>query len=144
MKTAGTIFLNEQDFLNLEIIPFNSAADIIAQRNFNRERNSGNSSTYVTFDENNILQIYGKTYGANKYETTLLCIAFNQIAHYPIELYEIKEGNLKNLPEPARGVIISLGITVITSDIKFERNEFETNDSFRSPKYIYNLFPQVS
>jgi len=143
MKTAGTIFLNEQDFLNLEIIPFNSAADIIAQRNFNRERNSGNSSTYVTFDENNILQIYGKTYGANKYETTLLCIAFNQIAHYPIELYEIKEGNLKNLPEPARGVIISLGITVITSDIKFERNEFETNDSFRSPKYIYNLFEKL-
>ena len=70
-------------------------------------------------------------------------IAFNQIAHYPIELYEIKEGNLKNLPEPARGVIISLGITVITSDIKFERNEFETNDSFRSPKYIYNLFEKL-
>lgn len=140
MKTAGTVFLNEQDFLNLEINPFNSPSDIIAQRNLNRERNSGNASTYITTDENNILQIFGKTYGANKYETTLLCLALYRITSFPIELYEIKEGDLTILPAAARGVIISLGINVITSDVTLERNEFETNDSLRSPRYIFNLF----
>lgn len=143
MKTAGTEFLNEDEHLENEIAPFNSVADIIAQRDLNRGRNRGNASTYVTIDENDILQIFGKTFGANKYETTLLALAIHQITPYSMELYEIQEGNLIRLPEDARNVIISFGISVITSDLILEREEFETNDSLRSPTYLYNLLEKL-
>jgi hypothetical protein len=143
MKTAGTIFLNEEDYLTEAIAPFNSVADIVAQRNLNRERNRANASTYITIDEDNTLQIFGKTFGANKYETTLLCLAIHRVARFRIELYEIQEGNLVRLPGDAREVIINLGIAVITSDLTLEREEFEANDSLRSPTYIYNLLEKL-
>jgi hypothetical protein len=143
MKTAGTNFLNEQDYLTSPIAAFNSVSDIIVQRDLNRGRNRGNASSYVTIDENNILQIFGKTYGANKYETTLLCLAIHEITPYTMELYEIKEGDLTQLPKEARNVITSLGIEVITSDLVLERQEFETNDSLRSPTYTYNLLEKL-
>jgi hypothetical protein len=143
MKTAGTVFLNEADYLANTINPFNSVSDIIVQRDLNRGRNSGNASSYVTVDENDILQIYGKTYGANKYETTLLCLAIHEITPYSMELYEIQEGDLKQLPRDARNVILALGINVITSDLTLEREEFERNDSLRSPTYIYNLLEKL-
>lgn len=144
MKTAGTLFLNETDHLRTQITPFNSVADIIAHRNLNRGRNRGNNSTYLTIDENNILQVYGKTYGASKYETTLLCLAISKITTANIELYEIQEGNLRTLPARAREVILGLGnITIISSDLTLERAEFENNDSLRSPAYIYNLLEKL-
>ena len=143
MKTAGTIFLNESDYLTTAITAFNSPSDIIVQRDLNRGKNKGNTSTYVTVDENNTLQIFGKTYGANKYETTLICIAIHRITDFQMELYEIQEGNLKKLPEEAREVIVSLGIKVITSDLMLERQEFEKNDSLRSPTYTYNLLEKL-
>lgn len=144
MKTAGTIFLNEDEHLDTRITPFNSVADIIAQRNLNRGRNRGNNSTYLTLDENNTLQIYGKTYGASKYETTLLCLAISEITIDKIELYEIQEGNLRILPALAREVILGLGkIEIIRSDLVLERAEFEDNDSLRSPSYIYNLLEKL-
>jgi len=143
MKTAGTNFLNEKDYLNTLINPFNSVSDIIVQRDLNRERNKGNASSYITIDENDTLQIFGKTYGANKYETTLLSLAIYNITPYSMELYEIQEGNLKQLPEDARNVISSLGIDIITSDLILEKQEFETNDSLRSPTYTYNLLEKL-
>ncbi|HEU4551779.1 MAG TPA: HNH endonuclease signature motif containing protein [Chitinophaga sp.] len=143
MKTAGTNFLNEGDHLTTAIQPFNSVSDVIAQRDLNRGRNRGNVSSYVTIDENNTLQIYGKTYGANKYETVLLCLAIHKITRYSMELYEIQEGDLRKLPADARDVIVSLGIHVITSDLVLEKREFEANDSLRSPTYIYNLLEKL-
>lgn len=143
MKTTGTIFLNETDYLTTVSTPFNTVSDIIAQRDLNRGRNSGNASSYVTVDENDTLQIFGKTYGANKYETTLLCLAIYEITPYSMELYEIQEGDLKQLPKDARNVILSLGINIITSDLILERNEFEINDSLRSPTYTYNLLEKL-
>lgn len=144
MKTAGTVFLNEKDHLTNPIFPFNSVADIIAHRNLNRDKNIGNNSSYLTIDENNTLQVYGKTYGANKYETTLLCLAISEITNSKIELYEIKEGGLKVLPSIAREVILGFGrIDIITSDLTLERAEFEENNSLRSPTYIYNLLEKL-
>ncbi len=143
MKTAGTEFLNEADHLTTPITPFNSVADIIALRDLNRSRNTGNASTYVTVNENDTLQIYGKTYGANKYETTLLCLAIYEITQYEMELYEIQEGNLRLLPALARQVIIARGVTVITSDLTLEQEEYEANDSLRSPTYTYNLLEKL-
>ena len=132
MKTAGTGFLNENEFLTNPIYPFNSVSDIIVQRDSNRGRNRGNASSYVTIDENDILQIFGKTYGANKYETTLLCLAIREISPYGMKLYEIQEGSLRQLPRDARNVIISKGIDIITSDLILEREEYEENTANNS------------
>ena len=144
MKTAGTRFLNEEYLAN-PITPFNSVADIIVQRDLNRGKNRGNLSTYITTDEDDTLQIFGKTYGANKYETTLLCLAVNEVTDNRIELYEIQEGNLRKLPKDARDVIIKKGITIITSDLIIERDKeaFKENDSLRSPTYILNLLKKL-
>ncbi|MHB1681057.1 MAG: HNH endonuclease [bacterium] len=140
MKTAGTLFLNETEHLSSHIIPFNSIADIDSSRKLNKNRNKGNNSTYITKNENDTWEMYGKIYGANKYETTLLCLAISELATDKIELYEIKEGNLKSLPKLAREVILSLDkFTIITSDLTLERNEFNNNDSLRSPAFVYNL-----
>ena len=139
MKTAGTLFLNETERLSQSYLPFNSAADIIRNRDLNRKRNTGNASTYVSLDENNILQIFGKTYGANKYETILLALAIKNVTRNSMELYEIQEGNLRILPKAGRNIIINSGINVITSDLALERQEFEENNSLRSPTYLYNL-----
>lgn len=72
-----------------------------------------------------------------------MCLAIHEITPYSMELYEIQEGDLRQLPRDARNVIISLGIDVITSDLVLEREEFETNDSLRSPTYIYNLLEKL-
>ena len=60
-----------------------------------------------------------------------------------MELYEIQEGDLRQLPRDARNVILSLKINVITSGLILEREEFEKNDSLRSPRYIYNLLGKL-
>lgn len=143
MKTANAVFLNETSYLSRTYQPFNSISDIIINRDANRIRNSGNASTYAAIDEDDSLQIFGKTYGANKYETILLTLAFKNVSEYPIEVYEIQEGNLSILPEPGRQLLIDSGISVITSDLLLERNEFEENDSLRSPRYIYNLLEKL-
>jgi hypothetical protein len=144
MKTLGTEFINEAAFLTQPIVAFNTVENIILHKNAIRSRNKSNNSTYLTKDENNILQIFGKTYGASKYETTLLCIAISEITTSNIELYEIKEGDLTQLPKSAREVIDAIDkITIITSDLTLERKEFEENNSLRSPAYIYNLLEKL-
>lgn len=139
MATAGTIFLNSNEYLKEEIKPFNTVSDIIAQREINRGRNRANASSYATVNEDGIVQVYGKTYGANKYETTLLCLALNKIKRRSIQLFEIAEGNLSILPARAGSVVRSIGINVVKSDLVLEKNEYEENDSLRSPTFIYNL-----
>lgn len=144
MKTAGVEFLNENEFLTSRIPSFTAVDDIITSRDINRGRNRSNQSTYLTRGSDNTIQIYGKTYGASKYETTLLCLALSKIATTEIELYEICEGSLRILPAPARKVINNLGIIkIISTDLTMERREFEENNSLRSPQYIFNLLERL-
>jgi hypothetical protein len=144
MKTAGTEFLNENVYLKTPISAFSSIEDIIVHKNLIRDTNKSNNSTYITRDENSVLQIFGKTYGASKYETTLLCLASIRITKANIVLYEIQEGGLKQLPKSARDVIEATNrITIVSSDLSFERKEFEENDSLRSPTYIYSLLEKL-
>ena len=143
MKTARVKFLNENDCLSQTIMPFNTPEDIIACKDRLRSRNSGNRSTYVTRDANNDIQIFGKTYGANKYETTILCLAIPEIASTEVVLYEIGEGGLRKLPQKSKEAIESLGVQIITSNRTIERVHFEENDSLRSLEYIYNLLEKL-
>ena len=137
-------FINENDHFSNPILPFSTTEDIILNKDSIRNRNRSNNSTYLTINEQNIIQLFGKTYGDSKYETTLLCIAISKISVLNIQLYEIEEGGLKQLPKEARTLIESIDeISIINSDLKFERQEFEENDSLRSPTYIYNLLDKL-
>lgn len=140
MKTAKIKFLNELDFIAHPISPFINAADIVVNKDSIRIKNKGNRSTYITKGENNELQIYGKTYGANKYETTILCLAISEIATSKVELFQIGEGGLTELPQLAKEAIESLNVVKIyTSNRTIEKLNFERNNSLRSVEYIYNL-----
>lgn len=144
MKTARIKFLNEEKFLSKRIESFSSVEDIMVHKNLIRDKNKSNNSTYLTRSTDNILQIYGKTYGASKYETSLLCIAISEITIEKIELYQISEQNLSILPAPALEVINKLGkIYIITNDLTMEKNEYNNNNSLRSPRYIYNLLSKL-
>lgn len=144
METANVNFLNAGDYLSMPIVPFSSPEDIILHKDQMRSRNPGNRSTYITRGSRNQLQIFGKTYGANKYETTLLCLAISEIASTDVELFEIEEGGLARLPQTSISAIHSLGVVnIITSNLQIERANFEENDSLRSASYIYNLLEKL-
>ena len=144
MKTAKIRFLNEEEYLEQPVHPFTTVADIIANKEQIRNKNKGNKSTYVTRGSNNELQIFGKTYGANKYETTILCLALSEISTSRIQLFQIGEGGLTELPEKAREAIESLGkVEIYTSDRAIEKIDFEENDSLRSIEYVYNLLERL-
>lgn len=144
MKTAKIKFLNEEEYLENPVHPFTTVADIIANKEQIRGTNRGNKSTYITRGPNNELQVFGKTYGANKYETTILCLALSEIATSKIQLFQIGEGGLTELPEKAREAIESLGkVEIYTSDRTIEKIDFEENDSLRSIEYVYNLLERL-
>lgn len=141
IKSSGIIFLNENDYLSQPINPFTTVEDIIANKDKIRSRNRSNKSTYITRGPNNELQVYGKTYGANKYETTILCVALSEVANSKIQLFQIGEGGLTELPRKAKEAIESLGLVEIyTSNRVIEKIDFERENSLRSVEFIYNLF----
>jgi hypothetical protein len=140
MATNGVEFLNADKMLANPIVKFAAVDDIIAARSVNRGRNSTNNSTYITRASNRHTQIYGKTYGASKKETTLICLAAARLSDY-VEMYEICEQDLRALPEPDVRAIEQMGnVKIIPTDRTMERRAFESETNFRSPTFIYNLF----
>ncbi len=144
MKTVGTNFINELLLVPYTIQPFQTVEDIILAKNNIRGRNSGNNSSYITKSTDDVIQVFGKLYGANKYETSLLCIAIYRVSYNNIELFEIEEGNLRKLPKIARDYLLSLErFSVVNATITLEESEFRENNSLRSPRYIYNLLEKL-
>lgn len=146
MATVGFHFLNAETALSTPITPFNSIEDIMFNRRVNADRNRSNNSSYITKGDQGEIEIYGKTYGANKYETSLMCYAASYLRRegQSIELYEVLEGDLKELPAASLQVIRQMGtIDVIPTDMTLEKTLFERQDSLRSPRYIYNLLERL-
>lgn len=145
MKTIGFNFLNPET-LQHKIDAFSSIEDIMLNRKINSGKNRSNNSTYITKSTVRNYDIYGKTYGANKYETSLICYALSILAkkEQKITLYEVLEKDLKELPESSLSVIKSMGIiSVVATDLQLEKKVFEENNSLRSPRYIYNLLNRL-
>jgi len=143
MATAGVEFLNADNFLTQKICPFITVDDVIAAREINKYHNRSNNSTYLTSSSKGITQIYGKTYGASKKETALICIAVSHLTPQ-IELYEICEQDLSELPKLDLEAIQNLSnVKIIPTNLTMERSEFEKNDSLRSPRFIYNLLDKL-
>ena len=144
LLTLGVKFLNSDEFLGQPLIPFVSVEDLIANREVIRGRNRSNNSSYMTIGLNRCIQIYGKTYGANKYESALLCVALKNVTDRHIEFFNIKEKNLSQLPQIWISYLDSKdGISVYNADIAMEEQIVEKNINLRSPKFIFNLFVKL-
>lgn len=146
MKTAGFNFLNVPSTLAGQITAFSSIDDIIRARKENRDRNSGNNAIYIIKNGPYEYEIFGKTYGANKYDTSLICYAISKLARIQdhITLYEYNEQDLKELPASSLSVIRSMGkINIVNIDDEIEKQEFEKNNSLRSPRFHAHLLDKL-
>ena len=146
MSTIGFNFLNADVALRQRILAFSSIEDIIFNRRNNSEKNQSNNSTYITKSGVDTIDIYGKVYGANKYESSMMCYALSVLHHesQEITLYEVIEKDLTELPESSRKIIDQMGvIRIVPTDMTLEKKLFEENDSLRSPRYIYNLLDRI-
>lgn len=143
MATAGIEFINSDRILKEKISKFLTVDDILATRILNKSTNRSNNSTYLTRSKNGIIEIYAKTYGANKKEAVLITIAASHLVS-KIILYEITEQNLKKLPIPDKEMLLNLkNIEIVNTDMLMERIEFEKENSLRSPRFIYNLLERI-
>lgn len=146
MKTVGFDFINTPSSLAGQINAFTSIDDIIRARKENGDKNSGNNAAYILKNAPHEYEIFGKTYGANKYATSLICYAICKLAHSEdhITLYEYNEKDLKELPAASLKVIRSMGnINIVNIDDEIERRELEENDSLRSPRFNAHLLDRL-
>ena len=142
MATAGIVFLNSPE----HITSYSNPDQLIYDRNENQRSNPSNNSSYITKTENTI-QIYGKVYGANKYESTLLCLALSKLTSEHIDFFNICEQDLKVLPQSSMNTLNLLSnVSMINTSITLERRLFEDEperDTLRSPLYSYNLLQRI-
>lgn len=146
MKTVGFTFLNFPT--SFTITNFVTIEDMMRARDENRGTNKSNNSTYISKNGNGEYEAYCKTYGASKYESSLICYAMSKIIgrSEKIKLYEILEGNLKELPESSLQVLRKMDtVDIIKTDLTFEKRIFEESrgNQLRSPRYQYNLLNKL-
>lgn len=153
--TIGTRFVNpDYGIPGLVLAPFCTAKEIITRRNDISSGNSQNNSTYIT-NEGKCYHIYGKTFGANQKETTMLCMAINKVADKPVKLFQIIDNESTALSANDMKAIITFSelyktqpFTILDDTYIFTENEDDeesTNietpkeENLRDPKFIYNL-----
>lgn len=146
LKTAGVVFLNILRYYPAGINAFKNIDELIDERNDNRETNKSNNSSFISKTSDKV-QIYAKTYGASKYESTLLAIAAAAITDRPIDLYNICEQDLTRLPQSSLNTINTIGnISIYDTSITLEKRTFinlARNNEFRSPIYQRNLLQRL-
>lgn len=158
LMTVGFQFLNISNVKNTNVAKFKdrtsftSLDELIKWRNNAKKRNSSNNSSFITKSANAV-QIYAKTYGASKYESTLLAISAFVLSDRPIELYTIIEGKLKDLPKSSLSTINQY--KTIYPNIHFEKHNttltFDRNKvgekpdaiNLRDACYTYNLLNHI-
>ncbi len=147
MKTIGIKFINDDYGLeHTKLIEYATVKELINSRNYLRESNSGNQSTYIT-DEGEYYHIYGKTFGANQKETTLLCFAISAITDKPVKLFQILDNDSTQLSEQDKQAIINYSnqdgntaIEVLDDSYQFDNDTSDSvKDNLRSPQFIFNL-----
>ena len=146
METVGFTFLNFP--VSSPTTSFVTIEDMMRARDENRCTNRSNNSTYISKNENGEYEAYCKTYGASKYESSLICYAMSMLIPRTekIKLYEILEGNLKELPNSSLQVLRKMdAVDIIKTDLTFEKRIFEESrgNQLRSPRYQYNLLDKI-
>lgn len=143
MKTIGFSFINDEEVLHKTITPFNSISEIKAEREQMKKKNKSNNSSYIHITKDEV-EIYAKTYGANKYDSAMICYAVAHLTNRQISVYQITDKDMKVLPEAVLDVLATYkNIEVMVLNTKFEKRALTNNNvekSYRSPKFRYNLY----
>jgi len=147
MMTAGVRFLNIDAYYHEPLQAYHDVDDLIIDRRDNQTGNSSNNSSYVSKSDNKI-QIYAKTFGASKYESTLLVVAVSHIANgVPIELFNICEQTLTQLPKASINTINQLSnVSVFYTSLFLDKHQSADESDrakLRSASYVYNLYNRI-
>ncbi len=145
LLTAGVDLINIDRYYHETLTPYRNIDDLIVDRRDNQTSNSSNNSSYVSKSSEKI-QIFAKTFGASKYESTLLAVAISQIADRPVDLFNICEQDLKSLPKSSLRTINSLGnISIHDTSLFLDKRAYLDSGKtvLRSASYLYNLFSRL-
>ena len=156
LQSIGIRFINADYGLGRYVATvFPSVKSLMDRRNELRSANTGNQSTYVT-DEGAYYHIYGKTFGANQKETTLLCMALCKVSDKPIRLFQIEDNESTSISQNDIDAILTYaryygtkGIKILddTYDIdEFDEQEIQPapEENLRNPRFIYNLLEKTN
>lgn len=152
LASIGVSFVNADEGLRgLTIRPYDNIRELIADREANSGRNSGNQSSYIT-DEGDYYHFYGKTFGANQKETTMLCFALCAISDKPIRLFQIADNDSEYLSDADIDAIKIFEekygkeqIDILNDTYEFNEDDSQAytpvpaDESLRSPRFIFNL-----
>ncbi len=146
-KTCKIKIINERELLGTTIAEFNSYKEIEDFRDNNRNRNSGNKSTYFSEEEDHI-NIFGKVYGANGKETALISFALSKISKKPVWLYQIYEHASKLLSSKDLKALELSGVKIKETFPEFGNSNISLNapekDLRDTPKFHYNLLKKFN
>lgn len=144
MMTAGIEFLNLDIYPKINLKPFKTVDNIISARRTVSTKNKSNNSTFISIDSDKV-QLFAKTYGANKYEATLFGVALSKVSLVQIEVYAVSEKDLKNLPKPSLNTFkecgnISVYKTSLTLNKRINKSDFV---KLRSSAYTFKLLERI-
>lgn len=156
LSSMGVLFVNADEGLRgLTVKDYSSVCELIADRDSNSSRNSSNKSSYIT-DEGLFYHVYGKTFGANQKETTMLCLALCRISDKPIRLFQISDNDSEYLSDADIEAIKlyarnfgKVQIDVLDDTYEFnddyeqQCNQTSAEESLRSPRFIFNLLEKT-
>jgi hypothetical protein len=156
LKSIGVCFINsDEELKGLNVQPYDNVKDLISDREFNTIHNNYNQSSYIT-DEGSYYHVYGKTFGANQKETTMLCLALCGISDKPIRLFQISDNDSKYLSDTDIDAIKTyatkfskVGIEILDDTYEFEDDneqvpiKTDPQSSLRSPRFILNLLEKT-
>ncbi|MBX9041518.1 HNH endonuclease signature motif containing protein [Enterococcus durans] len=146
MKTSGFIFINDMEVIGKNVLEFVTIEDLILSKRKLREKTRGNNSSYITKNEALVTEIFGKTYGANKYETSMICYAASKLIgeSQELTLYQVQDQSLSVLPKKSLQVLAQMRNVNVKEINSFdEKDEFYKANSLRSPKYIFGLLERL-
>lgn len=127
LKNMGISILNEASLNVFPIEPYKSVNEWKTARKERQDYNPGNNSTYVLENENSYT-IYGKSFGANGKEASLICCTISQIAkaeEKSVHLYQVEDNEASGLSSKDIKLLQYYGVLVEKSILpRFEPRQY--------------------
>ena len=127
LKNVGLTILNESALRVYPIEPYKSVTEWKTARNERQNYNPGNNSTYVLENEDSYF-IYGKSFGANGKEASLICCTVAQIARLEgktVHLYQVEDNDATGLSSQDIKLLQYYGVIIEKSILpRFEPRQY--------------------
>lgn len=127
LKNIDIKILNESKLKAYPIEPYRSVTEWKNARNERQDYNPGNNSTYVLENEDSYT-IYGKSFGANGKEASLICCTIAQIAVLEgksVHLYQVEDNDANGLSSQDIKLLQYYGVKIEKSILpRFEPRQY--------------------